>query len=90
MSGDGKWAGRVQGLFRASSRFPLGILGHPPLKESLGRSYFESHAKAILMPEKERALQEYPRRCRGFVILAEWITHRNAKEQDSISVGKEK
>lgn len=81
--GDGKWAGRVQGFFPGSPRFTLRAHGHPPPKESLGRTYFGSHAKAISMPEKERVLWEHPRKCRDFVILAEWLTHRNAKEQDA-------
>lgn len=87
---DGQWAATVQGFFPGSPRFTLRARGHPPHKESLGRTSFGSHAKAISMPEKERVLWEHPRKCRDFVIFAEWLTHWNAKEQDGIFAGKEK
>ena len=78
----------MQEFSPGSSRVPLWFLGHPQHQESRGLSHFESQARAVLTPEKETELWGYPKRCRGFVMLAEWITHINAKEQEGIFAGK--
>lgn len=76
-------AGIISREFKASTSDPWPL----PTEGSFGLSHFECHARVILTPEKQCVLWEYRRRCRGFVILAEWITHKNAKERDGRGAG---